>query len=254
MWGLPVDASAHGYQIDQIILFVHLLMFVLFVGWAGYFILAVFKFRKSRHPQADYHGVKNHFSSYIEIGVVIAEAVLLVGLSIPFWAKHVNAFPERSDTLKIRVIAQQFAWNIHYPGKDGIFGKTNLKFVNEQGNPIGLDLSDPHAKDDIVTINQLHLPIGHPALIYLSSKDVIHSFSLPVMRVKQDIIPGMSIPTWFTPTKTGNFEIACAQLCGLSHYRMRGYLVVQSDEEFNAWLEEQSASLDSQGSADNFWN
>lgn len=253
MWGLPLDASAHGYKIDQMILFVHLLMLVLFIGWAVYFILAVSKFRKSRHPQASYHGVKNHVSSYIEIGVVVAEAVLLVGFSIPFWAKHVNAFPERPDMIKVRVVAQQFAWNIHYPGKDGIFGKTNPKLVNEQENPVGLDLTDPHAKDDIVTVNQLHLPIGHPAMIYLSSKDVIHSFSLPVMRVKQDVIPGMSIPTWFTPTKTGNFEIACAQLCGLSHYRMRGYLIIQSDEEFNKWMEEQSASVSGQ-SGDNFWN
>ena len=254
MWGLPVDASAHGYQIDQIILFVHLLMVVLFAGWAGYFILAIFKFQKSRHPQADYHGVKSHFSSYIEAGVVIVEAILLVGLSIPFWAKHVNAFPERSDTIKVRVIAQQFAWNIHYPGKDGIFGKTNLKFINEQGNPIGLDLSDPHSKDDIVTINQLHLPIGHPALIYLSSKDVIHSFFLPVMRVKQDVIPGMSIPTWFTPTKTGNFEIACAQLCGLGHYRMKGYLIIQTQEEFDEWLQSQVSSSQKESGGDGFWN
>ena len=99
-----------------------------------------------------------------------------------------------------------------------------------------------------------NLPIGHPAIIYLTSRDVMHSFSLPVMRVKQDVIPGMSIPTWFIPTKTGNWEIACAQLCGLGHYRMRGFITIHSDEDYQKWLDEQAtAAGEGEGSADDFW-
>jgi len=193
-------------------------------------------------------------SSWIEIGIVIFEVVVLMGFSIPFWAKQVNAFPKRADALEVKVVAEQFAWNVHYPGPDGIFGKTDIRFFDKQSNPLGLDPNDSNGKDDITTINQLHLPIGRPAIIHLTSKDVMHSFFLPVMRVKQDIIPGMSIPTWFTPTKTGQFEIACAQLCGLGHYRMKGFLTVHSREDFDKWVEEQAKSAGKDEEYDDFWN
>jgi len=253
---LPENASAHGHEIDLMIYLLHLLAFILFIGWGIYFVIVLCRFNQRRNPKANYHGTHSHASSAIEIGVAVVEAILLLGFSVPFWAKHVNALPNREDIVEVRVVAEQFAWNIHYPGADGKFGKTDPKLIDQQSNPIGLDSSDPVAKDDITTINQLHLPIGHPAYIHLSSKDVIHSFSLPVMRVKQDAIPGMSIPTWFTPTKTGHFEIACAQLCGLGHYRMKGFLTIHSDEEYKAWLEEQVASIPSseEGGEDDFWN
>lgn len=250
--GLPELASAHGWQIDRVIWFVHLLMFVLFVGWAIYFIVVLFRFRKSKNPTADYHGVKSHFSNYLEVGVAIVEAILLVGLSIPFWSNVVNALPDEREAVVVHVIAEQFAWNVHYPGPDGIFGPTKPELVDQQSNPIGIDRSDPNAKDDITTINQLYLPVNKPALIYLTSKDVIHSFSLPVMRVKQDVIPGMRMPVWFTPIKTGKSEIACAQLCGLGHYRMRGFLTIETQESYDDWLASQAAPV-SEGE-DDFWN
>jgi cytochrome c oxidase subunit 2 len=256
MWGLPLNASAHGYEIDAIILYVHILMLVLFVGWGIFFTIALLRFNRRANPKANYHGVQNHISNKIEAAVVVIEAILLIGFSIPFWAKHVNALPNRTDTVEIRVVAEQFAWNIQYPGKDGIFGRSNPKFMDPQNNPLGIDMSDPHAQDDIVTINQLHLPIGRPAMVHLSTKDVIHSFALPVMRVKQDVIPGMSIQTWFTPIKTGKFEIACAQLCGIGHYRMKGFLTIDTPEEYDKWVAEQSTIGSSSGSggADSFWN
>ena len=252
--GLPPLASAHGAQIDFIIWLVHLLMFALFIGWGIYFVYAILHFRKSQNPVANYHGVKSHASSYIEIAVAVAEVILLVGFSIPFWSKVVNALPDEKGATVVYVSAEQFAWDIHYPGPDGIFGKTDVRFVDKQSNPIGIDRSDPNGKDDIVTINQLHLPVNKPALIYLTSKDVIHCFSLPVMRVKQDVIPGMRMPVWFTPIKTGKFEIACAQLCGLGHYRMKGYLTIDSQEDFNKWLTQQSAALAPSTGKDDFWN
>jgi cytochrome c oxidase subunit II len=256
MYGLPLNASAHGYEIDSIILYVHLLMLALFIGWSIFFITALIRFNRRANPKANYAGVQNHISSKIEVAVVVIEAILLVGFSIPFWAKHVNAFPDRTDIMKVRVVAEQFAWNIHYPGKDGIFGKSNPKLVDNQSNPMGIDLQDPHAQDDFVTVNQLHLPIGRPAVIYLTSKDVIHSFALNIMRVKQDALPGMSIQTWFTPIKTGTSEIACAQLCGIGHYRMKGFLTVHTPEAYDQWVSEQTTlgSSSGEGGADSFWN
>lgn len=254
--GLPVNASAHGYEIDSIILYVHILMLVLFIGWGGFFLTTLFKFNRRANPKASYTGVTSHLSTKIEIAVVVIEAVLLVGFSIPFWAKHVNAFPNRSDALEVRVVAEQFAWNIHYPGKDGKFGKSSPKLMDPQNNPVGIDSTDQNAKDDFVTINQLHLPIGQPVIVHLTTKDVIHAFALPIMRVKQDAIPGMSIPVWFTPIKTGNSEIACAQLCGIGHYRMKGFVTVHTPEEYAKWVSEQAtigASSDESG-ADSFWN
>ncbi len=256
MLGLPVNASAHGQEIDHLIVLVHILMLVLFIGWGIFFITALLRFNSKRNPKADYTGVKGHSSTWIEIAVAIIEILLLAGLSIPFWAKHVNAFPNRKDTVLVRIVAEQFAWNIHYPGADGVFGKTDVKFMDKQSNPLGLDPADPQGKDDFVTINQLHLPIGRPVLIRLSSKDVIHSFMLNVMRVKQDAIPGTVIPLWFTPTKTGNFEISCAQLCGIGHYRMKGFVTIDTPEGYEKWSQEQSTASksDSEGGEDAFWN
>ena len=251
---LPEDASLHGHEIDLLIYLVHLLMFVLFIGWAIYFIVVLIRFSKRKNPKANYHGVQNHMSSYIEAAVAVIETVLLIGFSIPFWVKQVNAFPERTDTVEIHLVAEQFAWNFHYPGQDGIFGKTDIKYFDKQANPLGLDPTDPHGKDDFTTINQLHLPIGRPAIIRLTSRDVIHCFSLPVMRVKQDIIPGIRIPVWFIPTKTGQFDIGCAQLCGIGHYRMRGYLTIHEESDYQKWSDEQAkAASASQGEGDSFW-
>lgn len=259
MLGLPPIASAHGYQIDQMIYIVHWLMLILFVGWGIFFVIALLKFHRRANPKANYAGVQNHVSSYIEMAVIIAEVILLAAFSIPFWASQVNAFPDRPDAIEIRIVAEQFAWNVQYPGQDGKFGKTSPKLVNQQNNPMGLDIQDPAAKDDITTVNQLHIPVGRPVIIHLSSKDVIHSFGLPIMRVKQDVLPGMSIKTWFTPVKTGKSEIVCAQLCGIGHYRMKGFLTVDSQKDFDDWIAAQSVSSGGGGggsgdAVDAFWN
>ncbi len=255
MLALPPIASAHGYEIDQMIYIVHGLMFVLFAGWGIFFIVSLIKFNRHVNPKANYVGVKSHLSSVLEVAVVIAEVILLICFSIPFWSKQINTFPDRPDTLEVRVIAEQFAWNVHYPGKDGKFGKTSIKLMNQQSNPIGLDLEDKNAKDDITMINQLHVPVGRPLVVHLSTKDVIHSFALPIMRVKQDVLPGMAIKTWFTPTKTGKSEIVCAQLCGIGHYNMRGFLTVHSEKDYEEWLAKQTpAGGAGDSSGDSFWN
>lgn len=240
--GLPEQASAHAAQIDNMVGWVHWLMAILFVGWGVFFIYTLIRFRASRNPRADYHGVKSHFSTWIEGGVALIEAVLLIGFSIPAWANRVDDLPSESEAVVVRVVAEQFLWNAHYPGADGVFGPTSIELVAAD-NPLGLDRNDPTGRDDITTQNELALPVDQPILIHLTSKDVIHSFSLNQMRVKQDAVPGVTFPVWFTPTRIGDWEINCSQLCGLGHYRMRGAYSILSQADFDAWLQERAADL-----------
>ncbi len=235
-FGFPVDVSAHGYEIDRLINIVHVFMAVLFMGWLIFFVYTLFRFRARPGHEVTQHVRHFKLPTYLEIGVAVTEVVLLFVFSIPFWYHLKKDFPKKEGSLELRVVAEQFAWNIHYAGRDGVFGKTDPKLMNA-ANPVGLDPGDPAGGDDITTINQLHVPVGKPVIAHLTSKDVIHSFALTVMRVKQDVIPGQSIPVWFEAKRAGNFEIACAQLCGLGHYRMRGYFIVDEADAFSAWME-----------------
>ena len=260
--GFPAAASAHAGEIDQMTVLVHWLMAVLFVGWGLFFLFVLYRFRRGANPKASYTGAKGKVSKGIEVGVAIVEVVLLLFYAIPAWAKRVRQFPAESEATVVRVIAHQFAWEVQYPGPDGKFGRTDQKLVSSD-NLIGIDRSDPAAKDDIVTSNQLNLPVDKPVLVHLSSQDVIHSFGLYEMRVKQDAIPGMSIPVWFVPTVTTanmrtklgkpdfEYEIACSQLCGLGHFRMRGFMTIQSDAEYKKWYDEQEAALKPAATATN---
>jgi cytochrome c oxidase subunit 2 len=240
--GLPVQASTHAGEIDNMISLVHWLMLVLFVGWGIFFVYVLFRFRKGANPRASYEGAKGKVSKGIEVAIVVVEMVLLVFYAIPAWARRVSNFPAEDQALVVRVIGEQFAWNIHYHGPDGKFGRTRPELVSAD-NPIGLDRTDPDAKDDVTTINQLNLPVDRPILVHLFSKDVIHSFGLYEMRVKQDAIPGMSIPVWFIPNRIGEYEITCSQLCGLGHFRMRGFVTIQSQADFAKWFDEQEKQL-----------
>ena len=240
--GMPPAASAHAGDVDRIMVLVHWLMIVLFVGWGIFFVYVLVRFRRGRNPQAAYRGVRGRWSTWVEGGVLAAEVVLLAFFSIPFWSTNVDALPDEHQSTVLRMVAEQFAWNVHYPGRDGAFGRTDASLVSPD-NPIGLDRTDPAGKDDITSINRLKVPIGKPVLIFLSSKDVVHSLGLPQMRVKQDAIPGIVQPVWFTPTVTGQWDIVCSQLCGIAHYRMRGFYAVQTAQEFEAWLKEEEEFL-----------
>jgi len=235
--GEPANASEHGYQIDHIIEFCHWFMGALFLGWSAFFIFVLLRFRKSRHPVADYQGVKSGISTHLEFAVVLIEAVLLVGFAIPLWAKRVNEFPANKDAILVHAVGQQFNWNFHLPGPDGVFGRRAIDLVSNS-NPLGRDPNDPAGKDDIVALGELHVPVNRPVIIELSSKDVIHNFCLPHMRMAQDAIPGQLIPMWFKPIKTGSYEVVCGQLCGLGHSAMKGMLVVDDPAEYQAWLKE----------------
>lgn len=260
--GMPELASAQGAELDKLMSYVHWLMAVLFVGWSALFVYMLVRFNRRRNPTATYRGPQSKASKYVEGGVALAEAILLVVFSIPFWYERVDAFPAPDESVEVRVVGEQFAWNVHYPGPDGVFGRSAAELVDQQTNPLGLDRTDPAAADDVTTINQLHLPVDVPAIVHLSSKDVIHSFMLNEFRVKQDAMPGIEIPVHFVPTvttaqmreRTGQdeyqYEIACAQLCGLGHYRMRGFVTIEEPDEFDAWL---ASRAPAEGGADAFW-
>jgi len=237
--GMPAAASAHAATLDVTMGLVHALMAVLLIGWGAFFLYTLVRFRRKRQPRADYHGARSKASTWVEGGVAVAELALLAGFSIPAWAARVNAPPAAGEAVIVRVVAEQFAWNVHYPGPDGEFGETRPELLSPS-NPVGLDRTSAHAADDVVAINQLHLPIDRQVLVQLTTKDVIHSFGLPSFRVKQDAIPGMMIPVWFRPTRAGQYEIACSQLCGLGHYRMRGFVTVEDEAAYDAWLASQA--------------
>lgn len=236
--GLPVLASENGQGVDNLIIWVHWLMIALFVGWLGYFCYALFRFNRTRNPKADYQGVRNHASNYIEIIVAGVEAVLLIFVAVPLWARATQGFPSEGESTVVQIVAQQFNWNVRYPGKDLAFGKQDMHFVNDT-NLFGIDPNDVKGKDDVqmAPAPEIHVPVNKPVIAYISSKDVIHSFKVIAMRVTQDAIPGMRIPIWFKPTKEGRYQINCAQLCGNSHSSMSGgTLVVESQEAFDKWV------------------
>lgn len=249
---LPGRAAEGAAQVDHLLMTVHAgLLLILLVGGL-LFGISLFRFRGSR--QHDVSSLPS-WVAIIQIGLLVLEAVLLLNLALPAWWKLVTKEQTERPSVRIKVIAQQFVWIFHYPGPDGIFGRTELNLVNRQTNLIGLDFEDIHAKDDMVLINECHVPVGQTVLWTLSSSDVVHSCSLPQMRVKRDVIPGMSTQLIFKPTKKGTYEIACAQLCGAAHYQMRGQLVVKNPTDYKTWLSSQTRLFQDQHNLQKgFWN
>ena len=165
---LPPAASSHAASIDGVMTLVHVLMLVLFVGWSAYFVYVLIRFRRSRQPRANPDGARGRFSLATEIGVVVAEAILLIVFALPLWADRTSAQPGVDSAVVVRVVAEQFAWNVHYPGADGRFGETKIALVSPT-NPLGLDRQSPFGKDDIVLLSQMHLPINRPVIVQLSA-------------------------------------------------------------------------------------
>ncbi len=236
---MPENVSGQGGGVDQLIIYVHVLMGLLFVGWIGYFFYVVMRFHKSRNPKADYAGVKSHASTYLEGIVAIFEAVLLIGFAIPVWSRAVDKFPNEKDATVIKVIAQQFQWNGWYPGPHGKFCVNNEQLISGD-NPFGLDKKDPSFKENFFVAKDLVVPVNKPVIAYISSLDVIHCFASKPLRVTQDAIPGMVFPAHFTPVKLGTYQINCAQLCGNGHYGMRGTIKVVSQADYDKWVADKS--------------
>ncbi|MDO8793273.1 MAG: hypothetical protein Q7J25_01480 [Vicinamibacterales bacterium] len=240
---LPPLASKHGAGIDAMMAYLLVTTGAIFL--AGHLILGYLVWKGSGRTAAVHRPVSRRYEWLLSgtlglaMGIVAEGGVLAIG--IPVWNEYYNATAV-ADTLTIEVIGQQFMWNVRYPGKDGSFGRTDTRLINDADNPIGLDQTDRTAADDILTQNEIYVPVNRPVRIRLKSKDMIHSFFLPHFRVKQDAVPGMTPEVFFTPTVTGSFEIACAELCGLGHYRMQGLFNVVSDAAFTAWLSSQATA------------
>jgi len=230
---LPPQLSTHGDKIDHLIFVLHIFMAVLFFGWGVYFLYCLFKFRARPGHSATYAPVKGSASKLVEVAVIIFELIVLFALSMPVWADYKNKPPTAAENpLTIHVHSKQFEWQFHYCGPDGLFGRTDPKLISTS-NFIGLDEEDPNAKDDLQFVNECHLPTGRPIRVELFARDVIHSFDIPTMRVKQDAIPGMRIPIWFTINKdatTANVSQKMVQSFKLSKtvwYRIRHHVATQ---------------------------
>jgi len=237
-WWFPDLASVRGADIDSVFMAVLIVTGIAFIGVQGVLGYFVARYGSQGTERAGYW----HDNPKAEAGLLIGTAVILtvlVFMGQKVWAS-IYFTDAPADAMEVHVTGEQFLWTFHYPGADGVFGRTDPKLMTGT-NTIGLDRKDPAAKDDIVSAD-MHMVLNKPVKIRLRSKDVIHSFFLPRMRYKQDAVPGMSIQVWMTPTKTGKFELACAELCGLGHYKMRGFVYVdQSEQELNNWLKGQLA-------------
>ncbi len=238
-WWFPVSITAFGREIDRQFARTFLIVGVVFVlsqlvlGWL------VFRYR-DRGGRASY----SHGNNAMEILWTLATAVLFVGLGVyaeRSWAE-VHFRGAAPGAIQIEVQGQQFAWYFRYPGPDGKFGRIDPRLVNDSTqNYFGLDANDPAAKDDLV-VPVLAVPVNREVELILRAKDVTHSFFVRELRLKQDAVPGMMIRIHFTATQTGTYEIACAELCGLGHHRMRSFLQVMSDTDYQKWLRDQAAA------------
>ncbi len=240
--GIPKNFSAHGGQVDHMIDVVHWFMIALFVGWSLFFLYCIFRFWHKRNPKASYEGVRTHLSSHLEVGVIIVEAVLLLGFAFPLWADRVDSWKQvqNLNPVRVRVVGWQFGWTYHYPGADGKFGRIDPTLVSGS-NDLGIDYQDPNALDDF-TSPILKLPVNTPAVLNIGSKDVIHNYAIVPMRIQQDAIPGREIPMWFTPVETLETFVVCGQLCGEGHGNMIGSMEVVTADEYDSWSKGQTES------------
>ena len=232
-WWTPV-ASNWGNIDDTIVLsfwvtgavFVAVCLFMAYCVWA-------YRYRPDRKAEYKPEDKKLEFRLTWLTALGVA-ALLAPGLVV--WNKFITV-PE--NAMKIEVVAYQWGWNYRLPGADGVLGKTSVGLISDD-NPYGLDSSDPNSKDDILVMDaDLHLEINQPVKVELRSFDVLHNFYVPQFRAKMDMLPGIITYYWFTPEKTGDYEILCAEYCGTGHYAMRGRVLVDDEKDYSNWLAKQ---------------
>ena len=239
----PTVASQHGVGVDGVIGYLLLTTGAILIIGTIVFVAFLWKYGRglpAGSPKTS-HRIERRWTLVPIIGMAAVAEIGVLVKGLPVWEQVFGEVPE--NALVVEITAQQFEWITRYPGGDGIFGDTDPGLVHQTRNPAGLDQDDPAALDDIVLRNTLHVAADRAVYAYLRARDVLHSFSVPAFRVKQDIVPGMVGSTQFVPTVVGRFEIACAELCGMGHYQMGGTVVVHSSEEFESWLQEQTAWL-----------
>jgi cytochrome c oxidase subunit 2 len=239
VWWFPPAINDIGHEIDAQFMRTLLITGIVFVAAQLGLAYAIFKFRDQGQKAASFEG-----NNTMEIVWTLATVVLFVGLGLyarNAWAE-VHFMDAAPGALQIEVTGQQFVWNFRYAGPDGKFGREKPELVSAStGNPVGLDPTDPASKDDIVS-PVIAVPVGREVELVIRSQDVTHSFFVRELRLKQDAVPGMEIHMHFTATDPGDYEIVCAQLCGLGHYRMHSILSVMSEADFQKWLKDQAAA------------
>jgi cytochrome c oxidase subunit II len=233
-WWFPPAISEHAPALDRQFMITIIVVGVAFVaaqiglGWM------VWKYRDTGKPGD--RALYTHGSNRLEVVWTVITAIVFIGLAVmgqSVWAS-LRLYDAPPGSYAVEVVAQQFQWNFHYAGNDNLFGRTDPRLIDDSAlNFIGLDESDANARDDSVTTT-LAIPVNRPVELRLRSKDVIHSFWVPPLRFKQDLVPGMEIKVHFTATKVGKYEIACAELCGQLHFKMRAFMLVLPDDELNA--------------------
>jgi cytochrome c oxidase subunit 2 len=234
-WWTPI-ASNWGY-IDSTIVITFWITGAVFVAIVLFMAYCVYRFRHQPGRQATYEPESKRLELWLTVvtGVGVA-AMLTPGLFV--WQQFITV-PE--DATDIEIFGQQWQWSFRLPGSDGKLGTSDARLVSPD-NPLGVSREDPKAQDDVIIEGgELRLPVGKPVKALLRSVDVIHNFYVPEMRAKMDMVPGQVSYIWFTPTRTGTFEILCAELCGLGHSQMRGTLVVQEQKDYQAWLQGQAS-------------
>ncbi|KAF0246746.1 MAG: cytochrome c oxidase subunit [Planctomycetota bacterium] len=234
----PEVASEHGRGVDRMITYIIFAAGFIFV--VGHLVLSTFLVKFGGKGTAAYKPMTHKTEMLFTIGpVVFMVAVSELGvLAIggPVWNQ---VYTHKPDDLVVDITAKQYEWISRYPGKDGKFGRKRPDLFDDQENPLGLDRKDPDAKDDIVVRGAVYLPVGKGAWFNIQSWDVLHSFNVPVLRAKQDAVPGLTTHTRIVPTAVGRYEISCAEICGPGHYRMRGFVNVKSEADFAKWLKSQ---------------
>ena len=232
-WWTPI-ASNWG-SIDTTIIITFWITGLVYVAVILFTAYCIYRFRYQENRRAVYEPENNK----LEWGLTIATSLGVAGLLAPgliVWQKFITV-PENASV--VEVVGQQWQWSYRYPGKDKKLGTTNARFVSED-NPLGINPRDPRGQDDIaIEGGELHVPIGKPIKLEMRSLDVLHDFYVPQFRAKMDMVPGMITYFWFTPTKTGSYEILCAELCGLGHHAMRGEVIVENETTYQKWIQEQ---------------
>jgi cytochrome c oxidase subunit 2 len=234
---LPPNGALHGSALDHLLRWNLNIVFWLFVAAQILLVLALITRLRARPAQPeDVHPRRTYVLVHVlPLLAITALYFWMLVSSHRLWAAG-RELPPAAHPIEVEVTGVQFDWYFRYPGADGVYGATRPTLVSAPtGNPLGLDPTDPHSADDIVS-SVLILPAGQPVDLRLRSQDVIHGFFIPGMRLKQDAIPGMLGHLQFTPATPGDYPILCSQVCGLGHYRMQARLRVVSQDEFNAWL------------------
>ena len=214
---------------------------ILFIAWCSY------RYRARPGNKAEYEPENTKLEWQLTIATSIGVIVMLAP-GLWAWNDFVNV-PE--EAAEMEVVARQWDWRYRFPGKDGILGKTDFRLINDD-NPFGVDPKDPNGQDDVLIDDpEVHLPLGQPVKVLLRSIDVLHDFYVPQFRAKMDMVPGSITYFWFTPTRTGTFDVLCFELCGVGHHNMRGIVVVEKDSDFQAWLAEQPTFAQSMAAIEN---